>query len=199
MACLDMYNNSEHKRDDNHHHHHHNHQIAPMSPRISFSNDFVDVQQAMKQQEQRASRSDAPAVSSDFEFSVTNYSMMSADELFFKGRLLSYKDNCNNQMMQQRATTTTLKEELLTNDDECDQGFSLKPPKASSTRWKGLLGLRKTHIGSKKPHKSTEASSEPRSALANESSPISLVINLSLFFQFYVFIYLFTLVFLARD
>ncbi|KAL9327665.1 hypothetical protein ACSQ67_002668 [Phaseolus vulgaris] len=110
-----------------------------MSPRISFSNDFVDVQQAMKQQEQRASRSDAPA-----------------------GRLLSYKDNCNNQMMQQRATTTTLKEELLTNDDECDQGFSLKPPKASSTRWKGLLGLRKTHIGSKKPHKSTEASSEPR-------------------------------------
>ncbi|XP_014520526.1 uncharacterized protein LOC106777460 isoform X1 [Vigna radiata var. radiata] len=175
MACLDMYNNSEHKRDANHHHHHHHHhhQCAPMSPRISFSNDFVDVQQAMKQQEQRGSRSDAPAVSSDFEFSVTNYSMMSADELFFKGRLLSYKDNCNNHMMQQRATTT-LKEELLTNDDEYDQGFSLRPPKASSTRWKGLLGLRKTHIGSKKPHKTTEPSSEPRSALLNEAPPINV-------------------------
>ncbi|XP_047164964.1 uncharacterized protein LOC124834341 isoform X1 [Vigna umbellata] len=181
MACLDMYNNSEHKRDDKHHHHHHHHhhqqhhhhQCAPMSPRISFSNDFVDVQQAMKQQEQRGSRSDAPAVSSDFEFSVTNYSMMSADELFFKGRLLSYKDNCNNHMMQQRATTT-LKEELLINDDEYDQGFSLRPPKASSTRWKGLLGLRKTHIGSKKPHKTTEPSSEPRSALLNEPPPINV-------------------------
>jgi len=191
-----MYNNnSEHKRDDNHHHHHHhhnnhnhNHQCAPMSPRISFSNDFVDVQQAMKQQEQRGSRSDAPAVSSDFEFSVTNYSMMSADELFFKGRLLSYKDNCNNHMMQQRATTT-LKEELLINDDEYDQGFSLRPPKASSsTRWKGLLGLRKTHIGSKKPHKTTtEASSEPSSALVSEAPPINVtssqVINLSFFFS----------------
>ncbi|TKY70564.1 hypothetical protein E2542_SST06855 [Spatholobus suberectus] len=165
MACLDMYN-SEQKG----HHRHHHHHCAPMSPRISFSNDFVDVQQAMKQQEQRGSRSDAP-VSSDFEFSVTNYSMMSADELFFKGRLLSYNDNCNNQM-QQRATTT-LKEELLMNDDEYDQGFSLRPPKVSSTRWKGLLGLRKSHTGSKKPHKS-EGSSEARPALVNEGAPINI-------------------------
>ncbi|KAE8672606.1 hypothetical protein F3Y22_tig00111837pilonHSYRG00714 [Hibiscus syriacus] len=36
----------------------------------------------MKQE--RNSR-EAPPVSSDFEFSVSNYSMMSADELFFKG------------------------------------------------------------------------------------------------------------------
>ncbi|KAK7406561.1 hypothetical protein VNO78_08188 [Psophocarpus tetragonolobus] len=163
VKLSDMYN-SEHKGD--------HHKCAPMSPRISFSNDFVDVQQAMKQ-EQRGSRSDAP-VSSDFEFSVTNYSMMSADELFFKGRLLSkYKDNCNNHMMQQRATTT-LKEELLINDDEYDHDFSLRPPKASSTRWKGLLGLKKSHIGSKKPHKSTEASSEARSAFVNEGPPINI-------------------------
>ncbi|KAK8270706.1 hypothetical protein V6Z12_D11G214900 [Gossypium hirsutum] len=72
MACLDMYN-SEHK---GHHHH-----CPPMSPRISFSNDFAETQQVMKQE--RNSR-EAP-VSSDFEFSVSNYSMMSADELFFKG------------------------------------------------------------------------------------------------------------------
>ncbi|XP_020218280.1 uncharacterized protein LOC109801581 isoform X1 [Cajanus cajan] len=157
MACLDMYN-SEHK--GNH--------CAPMSPRISFSNDFVDVQQAMKQ-EHRGSRSEP--VSSDFEFSVTNYSMMSADELFYKGRLLSYKGNCNNQMQQK--ATTTLKEELLVNDDEYES-FSLRPPKASSTRWKGLLGLRKTHIGSKKPHKSTEGSSEARSELVNEGPPINI-------------------------
>ncbi|RDX73805.1 hypothetical protein CR513_46528, partial [Mucuna pruriens] len=157
MASLDMHKGG----------HHHHHQCAPMSPRISFSNDFVDVEQALKQ-EQRGSRSDAP-VSSDFEFSVTNfnYSMMNnADEIFFKGRLLPYKDNCNNH---RNRATTTLKEELLINDDEC-KDFSLRPPKGSSTRWKGLLGLRKTHIGSKKPHKPTEPSSQPNSALLNDKT-----------------------------
>ncbi|XP_027348509.1 uncharacterized protein LOC113860083 [Abrus precatorius] len=148
MACLDMYN-SEHK---GHHRHHHHHHRTPVSPRISFSNDFVDLQQATTKQE-RSSRSDAPAVSSDFEFSVTNYSMMSADELFFKGRLLPFKDNCNNQV--QRATTT-LREELLVDDDEY-QDFSLRPPKGSSTRWKGFLGLRKSHL-SKKVEKSEGSS-----------------------------------------
>lgn len=199
MACLEMYNNSEHNKNNKGDNHHHHHQCAPMSPRISFSNDFVDVKQAMKQEQRGSSRSDAP-VSSDFEFSVANYSMMSADELFFKGRLMSTynKDNCNNNnknnhmmmMQQQRATTTTtttLKEELLINDDDHDHDFSLRPPKPSSTRWKGLLGLRKTHIGSKKPHKSTEGGSSDatRSALVNDSPPTSItssqVINLSFF------------------
>ncbi|CAJ2646206.1 unnamed protein product [Trifolium pratense] len=154
MASLDiMYNSSKQKPHHNHNHnnnnnnnnHNHNHHCAPMSPRISFSNDFVDLQQVIKQE--RASKSsDTPTtVSSDFEFSVTNYSMMSADELFSKGRLLPYKDNCNNKRV-----TTTLKQELLHNDDECDS-FSLRPPKG---RWKGLLGLRKSHIGSKKVDKS---------------------------------------------
>lgn len=132
MALLDMYN-SEHNK---------GHHCAPMSPRISFSNDFVDIQQASKQE--RSFR-DAPA-SSDFEFSVTNYSMMSADELFFKGRLLPFKDNYNNQMQR----TTTLRDELLVGDDDDD--VSRRPPKGP-TRWKGLLGLKKPHIGSKKADK----------------------------------------------
>ncbi|KAJ1395587.1 hypothetical protein SESBI_33275 [Sesbania bispinosa] len=169
MACLDMYN-SEHK---GHHHHHHHHLCAPVSPRISFSNDFVDTQQATKQE--RSTRSDAPAVSSDFEFSVTNYSMMSADELFFKGRLLPFKDNCNN--MQVQRPITTLREELLVDDDEY-QDFSLRPPKGTSTRWKGFLGLRKSHIGSKKVDKnegSSDRGIEPRrSGLVNEGARINM-------------------------
>ncbi|XP_016678698.1 uncharacterized protein [Gossypium hirsutum] len=139
MACLDMYN-SEHK---GHHHH-----CPPMSPRISFSNDFVETQQVMKQE--RNSR-EAP-VSSDFEFSVSNYSMMSADELFFKGKLFPFKDNCNNQMQR------TLREELLAGDDD-DNNVTLTPPKGS-TRWKGFLGLKRTHIGSKKADKINEVSME---------------------------------------
>ncbi|KAI4327460.1 hypothetical protein L6164_019920 [Bauhinia variegata] len=154
MACLDMYN-SEHK----------SHHCAPMSPRISFSNDFVDAQLASKQE--RSSRN-AP-VSSDFEFSVSNYSMMSADELFFKGRLLPFKDNCNNQIQR---TTTTLREELLVDDEYED--FSLRPPKGS-TRWKGFLGLRKSHIGSKKADKGEGSVIEGRrSGLANEGNRVNM-------------------------
>ena len=85
-------------------------------------------------------------VSTDFEFSVTNYSMMSADELFFKGRLLPFKDNGSNQMQR------TIRDELLVDDDQDDE-VSPRPPKGS-TRWKGLLGLKRSHIGSKKVDKS---------------------------------------------
>ncbi|XP_028764067.1 uncharacterized protein LOC114746922 isoform X2 [Neltuma alba] len=140
-----------------------------MSPRISFSSDFVDVQQAIKQE--RLSR-DAPA-SPDFEFSVTNYSMMSADELFYKGRLLPFKDERSNQMQR---TTTTLREELL-HDDEYED-FSQRPPKGSSSRRKGFMGLRKSHFGSKKADKS-EGSSDAmvggrRSRLVNESARVNV-------------------------
>ncbi|XP_022774133.1 uncharacterized protein LOC111316450 [Durio zibethinus] len=134
MACFDIYN-SEHKS--------HPH-CTPMSPRISFSNDFVETQQIMKQE--RSSSREAP-VSSDFEFSVSNYSMMSADELFFKGKLLPFKDYCSNQMQR------TLREELLVEDDD-DDNMTLRPPKSSTCgRWKGFLGLKRTQSGSKKADK----------------------------------------------
>ncbi|KAA8531706.1 hypothetical protein F0562_006577 [Nyssa sinensis] len=135
MACLDMYNqNSEQKGLC----------APPMSPRISFSTDFAESSHSHDQQmikQERASR-EAP-VSSDFEFSVTNHSMMSADELFFKGRLLPFKDSCNNYQYQK----TTLRDELLV--DNNDNNISMRPPKG----WKEILGLKKTHIGSKKSAK----------------------------------------------
>ncbi|KAK2657450.1 hypothetical protein Ddye_010502 [Dipteronia dyeriana] len=145
MACLDMYNSTEHNKGTHH--------CAPMSPRISFSNDFAETQQMIKQERIISSR-EAPPVSSDFEFSVTNYSMMSADELFFKGKLLPFKESCNSQMQR------TLREELLVDDDHDQVSNSLRPPKGSSstttTRWRGLLGGRKrTHLGSKKADKTT--------------------------------------------
>ncbi|XP_059294942.1 uncharacterized protein LOC132048011 [Lycium ferocissimum] len=152
MACLDiMYNqnSSDHKGFG-----------TPMSPRISFSNDFVEssrsnsishssqLHQMMKND--RVYR-DAP-VSSDFEFNVTNYSMMSADQLFSKGRLLPLKESCSHK-------TTTLRDELLHEDKD---DFSLRPPK-SSTRWKGLLRLKKSHIGSRNVDKNNEGNVEKRS------------------------------------
>lgn len=172
MACLEMYN-SEHKLHHNHH----------CSPRISFSNDFVDTNQASKL-ERNTTRSDAP-VSTDFEFSVSNYSMMSADELFCKGRLLPFKDS--------KRPTTTLREELLVGDDDEDKfqgSFSLRPPKGSSNRWKGFLGLRKSHIGSKKVEKSESGKAEARKSgfLVNKGTNLNITSQV-IFLFYFIFIY----------
>ncbi|KAK9166438.1 hypothetical protein Scep_001629 [Stephania cephalantha] len=138
MACVDMYNSD-----------HQNGRCAPpMSPRISFSSDFIDAQHMIKYE--RTSR-DAPAASSDFEFSVSNYNMMAADELFSKGRLLPFKDSCTNQLQKM-----TLRDELLIDDDGANVAtVSSRPPK-STRRWKELLGMkRSTHINvSKRGEKS---------------------------------------------
>ncbi|XP_062102045.1 uncharacterized protein LOC133810465 [Humulus lupulus] len=159
MACLDMYN-SDHK---GHHHHHHllHHNYAPVSPRISFSNDFADSQHVIRQELRAASRSEeAPPVSSDFEFSVTNHSMMSgADELFFKGRLLPFKETTTSSSSQR--TTTTLRDELLAGDED---DVTLRPSKGTgSTRWKSFLGLKKAHNGSNSKKLQPEAASSSAS------------------------------------
>lgn len=151
MACLDMYNqNNEHKPPLG----------PPISPRISFSNDFAESASHSSHPHLVRSYRDAP-VSSDFEFSVTNYSMMSADELFSQGKLLPLKESCSGGQLQK----TTLRDELLVEDD--DDGFSLRPPK-SSTRWKGFLGLKKAHIGSRKIDRGESSGDLKRSAFLHE-------------------------------
>jgi len=104
-----------------------------MDPRISFSYDFVVSQQAIKHE--NIYREDP--VSSDFEFSVKNNSMISADEVFFQGMLLPLKSDCSKKV--------TLRDELLANDDYEEELPRL--PKSSS-RWKERLGLRR--VSSKK-------------------------------------------------
>ncbi|KAL1536470.1 hypothetical protein AAHA92_29118 [Salvia divinorum] len=121
--CIDMYNQEQNK-------------APPMSPRISFSNDFVE---SSSRSHSHSRYRDAP-VSADFEFSVTNYSMMSADELFSKGRLLPLKEG----------KSTTLRDELQNDDDDDDYDQEQQRPPKNPTRWRGFLGLRKSHIPSKK-------------------------------------------------
>lgn len=97
-------------------------------PRISFSNDFGDPQQPMKLEN---SYREAP-VSSDFAFSAPSYSMISADEVFFKGKILPSKIN-------------TLRDELLSGDDDDYDGLSPRFAKGAS-RWKERLGLKRSHV-----------------------------------------------------
>lgn len=134
-----MYNNNN--NNNNSFSSDHRNVVGNMSPRISFSNDFVESHSRLINLQHP---SPPPPVSSDFEFSVSNHSMMSADELFSKGRLLPFKNN------NQQKAVSTLRQELLTSgeDDNVVASTSGKPPK--SGRWKGLLGLRKSHGTSKK-------------------------------------------------
>ncbi|KAL1564127.1 hypothetical protein AAHA92_06520 [Salvia divinorum] len=121
-----MYNTNKKKKQE--------HNKAPpmsVSSRISFSNDLVESSRS------HSHYHDAP-VSSDFEFSVSNYSMMSADELFFKGRLLPFPLKEEEEEENNINSSTTLKNDV-----------SLRPPK-NPTRWRAFLGLTKSHIGSKK-------------------------------------------------
>lgn len=104
-----------------------------MDPRISFSNDFVVGQQANIIKHENIYR-EAPVSSSDFEFSVKNYSMISADEVFFQGMLLPLNTESSKKV--------TLRDELLVNDDDYEKDLP-RLPKSTSTRWKERLGLRK--------------------------------------------------------
>ncbi|KAM6558160.1 hypothetical protein CsatA_027399 [Cannabis sativa] len=137
-----------------------------MDPRISFSNDFVDnnnnnnnnLLTAMQIKKHEAIYREAP-VSSDFEFSVKNYSMRSADEIMFQGMLLpSMKNNSsrnsNNNLLQQQQIQkkNTLKDELLVDhdddedDDVDDYGDIFSRPPKSLARWKERFGLKKSNI-----------------------------------------------------
>ncbi|CAK9181245.1 unnamed protein product [Ilex paraguariensis] len=109
-----------------------------MGPRISFSSDFADTQKPIKHDR---SYREAP-VSSDFEFSVSNKNMISADELFFKGKLLPAK-------------ITTLRDELLVDDD--DYGDVLPRRPKNTGRWKEKLGLKRAQIVPKKANTTDKA------------------------------------------
>lgn len=126
MACLNMFNNEQPGF------------CSAMGPRISFSNDFADTKQALKQEIN--SYAEAP-VSSDFEFSVPTYTMNPADELFFKGKLVPLKEK-----------VMTLRDELLVDDDEYEDNNLFPRLSKNSGWWKldKLGGMKRNQIVAKK-------------------------------------------------
>ncbi|KAK4784796.1 hypothetical protein SAY86_019164 [Trapa natans] len=101
---------------------------AIVGPRISFSFDLIagttihpDIR----------SYKEAP-VSSDFKFSVENYKMIPAEEIFLDGTMVPW--------MSQSRKTTTLKDELLVDNDE--DGIEIK--RGSGGRWMERWGLKKS-------------------------------------------------------
>lgn len=139
-----------------------------MSPRISFSNDFIDPNQTMIKRE----RSPAPPPdASDFEFSVSGYNMIAADEIFFKGKLMPLKENCTTQLQRM-----TLGDKLLCVDDDDGEKEASheRPPVRGPVRWKELLGLRKSS------HGMTKKQEVERSPLGGRSSFITSNVTASI-------------------
>lgn len=121
-----------------------------MDPRISFSNDFVVGQQAIIKHENIYR--EAP-VSSDFEFSVKNYSMISADQVFFQGMLLPLSSECSKKV--------TLRDELLNDDDSPKWSKSI-------SRWKERLGLKR---GASKKDKNKNDHVFMQKSVGNQKGP----------------------------
>ncbi|XP_039127720.1 uncharacterized protein LOC120263804 [Dioscorea cayenensis subsp. rotundata] len=114
-----------------------------MSPRISFSSDFI-----LDKPIPSSSSSPATPGNPDFEFAVGTRPMMAADELFFKGRLLPLRHGHGHGGAPPRPTTT-LRDELRSGSGADDVASR---PKPCPPKWKGLLGLKKVggHYGNKK-------------------------------------------------
>ncbi|CAN6480193.1 unnamed protein product [Victoria cruziana] len=140
MACIAMFNTD------------HQPFCPPLSPRISFSSDFVEVVDELSRGcIKRADRSLAASSSSpgdaDFEFSVSNFNMLTADQLFHQGRMLPFKGDHVGRSSGKKVTT--LRDELCAADDH--EALPSRPPKGCR-RWKKILGLKKAHnVPPKKP------------------------------------------------
>jgi hypothetical protein len=127
------------------------------SPRISFSNDFGDI--AVSVEGNRGIHGDGDE---DFEFCMavpedprSGIKMMSADELFYQGKLLPF------QFPKPAIpdSNPVVPGSIAVNSNAVAEDPSPKAPKFSSSRWKELLGLKKpqTPTPAPKPSKNPKS------------------------------------------
>ncbi|CAA7019901.1 unnamed protein product [Microthlaspi erraticum] len=109
-------------------------------PRISFSSGFAATKNEM------INYKEAPASSDDFEFGVNNFSMITADEIFFEGMIVPLKEEVNTTKRM-----STLREELSEEDEDSPKSKS----KGSSGWWRERLGLGFDNLVLKLPKKSS--------------------------------------------
>ncbi|KAK2646963.1 hypothetical protein Ddye_022158 [Dipteronia dyeriana] len=159
----------------------------PASPRISFSSDFLDesnfISISPQRDQEKEIRGKARAAG-DFEFlsnnnNVSNQTMLSADELFFEGKLLPFWQM---QLSTEKLNKISLKckdseeeEEMVEvniNKEEprvnwfVDDDPSPRPPKCT-VLWKELLRLKKQRASSLSPSSSSSSTSSSSSSIAD--------------------------------
>ncbi|XP_050218609.1 uncharacterized protein LOC126669238 [Mercurialis annua] len=170
----------------------------PSSPRISFSTEFLDENNFISitpnhhqppEKDQESSR----IIPSDFEFlSNTNKisshaAMLTADELFFEGKLLPFwqteqseklhkinlksKHELDDEDEQQVIISSKLEESRVCNNSWfVDEDPSPRPPKCT-VLWKELLKLKKQRANSSlSPSSSSSSTSSSSSSLADAAN-----------------------------
>ncbi|KAL3505895.1 hypothetical protein ACH5RR_031277 [Cinchona calisaya] len=156
-------------------------------PRISFSADFLDEKNfisispkphAEKEHQKKERDNKEKARNAEFEFlssNLTNESMITADELFFEGKLLPFWQMNNAEKLNKICLKTEQADEGITDEIEVnnkeepriswflDDDPSPRPPKCT-VLWKELLRLKKQRASSLSPSSSTSSSSSSSSA-----------------------------------
>ncbi|XP_009338441.2 uncharacterized protein LOC103930791 [Pyrus x bretschneideri] len=161
---------------------------TPSSPRISFSAEFLDENNFIsitpnsrgEVQDKKMEGGDHQKVRNpDFEFlssNVSSHAMLSADELFFEGKLLPYwqkqhaerltKLNLNTKDVEGDENEEGVNKEESRGSWFVDDDPSPRPPKCT-VLWKELLRLKKQRASTLSPSSSSSSSSSSSNSLAD--------------------------------
>lgn len=150
------------------------------SPRISFSTDFLDendfITISPNEHQDQKMECDQKARNADFEFlsnNVSSNTMITADELFFEGKLLPFwqkqhAERLNKIRLKTKDNEIGEEEEEVVNKEETrgnwfvDDDPSPRPPKCT-VLWKELLRLKKQRASTLSPSSSSSSSSSSNS------------------------------------
>ena len=162
--------------------------IEPISsPRISFSADFLDEtnfisinphSQIEEKEAEEEMKEKGKGRAAEFEFlssNVSSQAMLTADELFFEGKLLPFWHMQHSEKLNKISLKTKdseEEEEEVINKEESrvswfvDDDPSPRPPKCT-VLWKELLRLKKHRASSLSPSSSSSSTSSSSSSLAD--------------------------------
>ncbi|XVE81569.1 hypothetical protein DITRI_Ditri15bG0075500 [Diplodiscus trichospermus] len=156
-------------------------------PRISFSADFLDENNFISinphsenvERDKDMNEKDKARSVAEFEFlssNVSSHAMLSADELFFEGKLLPFwqmqhSEKLNKINLKTKDDDEDAEEEVINKEESrvswfVDDDPSPRPPKCT-VLWKELLRLKKQRASSLSPSSSSSSTSSSSSSLAD--------------------------------
>ncbi|KAJ6911026.1 hypothetical protein NC652_021615 [Populus alba x Populus x berolinensis] len=152
----------------------------PSSPRISFSAEFLDDKNFISispspQVEKDKETEREKARNAEFEFlssKMSSQTMLTADELFYEGRLLPFRQMQHSEKLNKVSlkTKNAEEEEEVSKEEPrvwfVDDDPSPRPPKCT-VLWKELLRLKKQRASSLSPSSSSSSTSSSSSSLAD--------------------------------
>lgn len=162
---------------------------TPSSPRISFSAEFLDennfisiTPNAHQGEQDLIMECDQKVRNPEFEFlssNVSSHTMLSADELFFEGKLLPFwqkqhAERLNKLSLKTKDVEQDENEEGMNKEESRGSWFvdddpSPRPPKCT-VLWKELLKLKKQRASSLSPSSSSSSSTSSSSSFADAAT-----------------------------